>query len=224
MATLTTLKMESPEESRAVAVGFLTTEYSVLQGARASTIAESTGRATMFLGSVSGGLIALGLVASATRVGTAFFAFGLVLLPLLAFVGLVSFDRTLQTAIEDRGYAWRMARVRTCYLEQAPQLIPTLLASPDEQLVVKGVIGARGQEWRSVAGMVAVVTAALAGSTAGLLALVIFDRSLAAGLVAGTLVFAAVALVLMRSQRSAWYAASAVFLEFDAEPEGTGRN
>jgi hypothetical protein len=72
--------------------------------------------------------------------------------------------------------------------------------------------------------MVAVVTAALAGSTAGLLALVIFDRSLAAGLVAGTLVFAAVALVLMRSQRSAWYAASAVFLEFDAEPEGTGRN
>jgi hypothetical protein len=54
--------------------------------ARASTIAESTGRATMFLSSVSVGLIALGLVATATPLATAFYAFGLVLLPLLAFV------------------------------------------------------------------------------------------------------------------------------------------
>jgi hypothetical protein len=50
----------------------------VLQGARAATIAESTGRANMFLASVSGGLVALGLVATATSVGSAFYAFGLV--------------------------------------------------------------------------------------------------------------------------------------------------
>jgi hypothetical protein len=67
----------------------------------------------MFLSSVSGGLIALGLVATATRLGTAFYAFGLVLLPLLAFVGLVSFERTLQSGIEDVGYARRIARLRT---------------------------------------------------------------------------------------------------------------
>jgi hypothetical protein len=54
----------------------------------------------MFLGSVSGGLIALGLVATATRLGTAFYAFGLVLLPLLGFVGALSFERTLQCGIE----------------------------------------------------------------------------------------------------------------------------
>jgi hypothetical protein len=36
----------------------------VLQGARSATIAESTGRANMFLAAVSGGLVALGLVAS----------------------------------------------------------------------------------------------------------------------------------------------------------------
>jgi hypothetical protein len=35
----------------------------------------------MFLASVSGGLVALGLVATATSVGSAFYAFGLVLLP-----------------------------------------------------------------------------------------------------------------------------------------------
>jgi len=78
------------------AVTFVTTEHFALQGARAATIAESTGRATMFLTSASGGMIALGLVATATGVGTAFYAFGLVLLPTLAFVGLVTFERALQ--------------------------------------------------------------------------------------------------------------------------------
>lgn len=52
------------------AVAFATTEHFTLQGARAATIAESTGRATMFLASVSGGLVALGLIATASRVGS----------------------------------------------------------------------------------------------------------------------------------------------------------
>ncbi len=60
---------------------FVTTEHFTLQGARSATIAESTGRATMFLSSVSGGLIALGLIATASRVRNAFYAFGLILLP-----------------------------------------------------------------------------------------------------------------------------------------------
>src|SRR5271156_68722 len=75
-------------DPRPAAVSFATTEHFTLQGARASTIAESTGRATMFIGAVSGGLVALGLVATASRIGTVFFAFGLVLLPTLAFIGL----------------------------------------------------------------------------------------------------------------------------------------
>src|SRR5437773_2476998 len=118
-------------DPRPAPVTFVTTEHFTLQGARASTISESTGRATMFLGSVSGGLIALGLVATATRVGTAFYAFGLVLLPLLAFVGLVSFERTLQSGIEDYGYARRIARLRDYYFDQAPELLPYLLRSEE---------------------------------------------------------------------------------------------
>jgi hypothetical protein len=42
----------------ASAVSFITTEHFTLQGARSATIAESTGRASMFLVSVSGGLVA----------------------------------------------------------------------------------------------------------------------------------------------------------------------
>ena len=69
-------------DPRPAAVTFVTTEHFTLQGARSSTIAEATGRATMFLGAVSGGLVALGLVATTSNAGAAFYAFGLVLLPL----------------------------------------------------------------------------------------------------------------------------------------------
>ena len=104
---------ESPdtgkEDPESPAGSFVTTEHFVLAGARASTIGESTGRANMFLASLSGGLVALGLVATASSLGAAFYGFGLVLLPTLTFVGFVTFERTLQTSIEDTEYARRIA-------------------------------------------------------------------------------------------------------------------
>jgi hypothetical protein len=206
------------------AVTFLTTEHFTLQGARASTTAEATGRATMFLGSVSGGLIALGLVATATRVGTAFYAFGLILLPLLAFVGAVSFERTLQSGMEDYGYARRIARLRAYYFDQAPELHPYLLSVPaTERLPVQGLPRSRWQGWRSIAGMIAVITAALAGSAAGLLAAVASDHSLAAALAAGGAVGIAIVWTLMRRQIGVWTQESTTRLNIDAEaPSASG--
>jgi hypothetical protein len=66
----------------------------------------------MFLMAVSGGVVALGLIATASRVGTAFYAFGLIVLPTLTFVGLVTFERALQSGMDDVGYARRMDRLR----------------------------------------------------------------------------------------------------------------
>jgi hypothetical protein len=212
------------EEPRSATVAFLTTEHFTLQGARAATIAESTGRATMFLGSVSGGLIALGLVATATRLGTAFYAFGLVLLPLLAFIGLVSFERTLQSGIEDYGYADRIARLRAYYFDRAPELLPYMLSvPPTDFLPALGLPRNRWQGWRSIAGMVAVTTAALAGSAAGLLAAVASSHSLAAALPAGTAVGIAIVWTLMRRQSAAWTQASGAQVNIDTEtPNASG--
>src|SRR5215468_7821671 len=100
------------EDPRPAAVTFVTTEHFTLQGGRAATIAESTARAAMFVGSVSAGLVALGLIATATLIGTVFYAFGLVLLSTLSFVGVVTFERVVQSGIEDYGYAERIARLR----------------------------------------------------------------------------------------------------------------
>lgn len=205
------------DEPRPAAVSFLTTEHFTLQGARSATISESTGRATMFLGAVSGGLVALGLVATATHLGRAFYAFALVLLPELAFVGLVTFERTLQSGIEDHGYARRIARLRAYYFDQAPELLPYLLSvGPDERLHVQGLFGSRGQRWRTIAGMVAVITAALCGSTVGLVAALVAGHSLAAALISGGVAFAAVAAVLSRVQGAAWAQASTTHIDVDA--------
>jgi hypothetical protein len=170
----------------------------------------------MFLGAVSGGLVALGLIATATNVGAAFYAFGLILLPTLAFVGLVTFDRVLQSGIEDHGYARRIARLRGYYFLYAPDLVGHLLSVPaPERLRIQGLEGGRWQKFVTVAGMVSVVTAVLAGSGAGLLAAVVSGDNPIAALVAGLLVALAALAALFRVQAAAWERASTARLFTD---------
>lgn len=209
---------QADTEARPAAVSFVTTEHFTLQGARSSTVAEATGRATMFLSAVSGGLVALGLIATASKVGAAFYAFGLILLPTLAFVGLVTFDRALQSGIEDFGYAYRIARLRGYYFQYAPELEGYLLSvPPTERLHIQGLRGGRWQGFLTVAGMVGVVTAVLAGSAAGLLAAVVSGHSLVVALVVGVVVALAVLVWLMRFQTSAWDRASTAPLFADEQ-------
>jgi ABC-type sugar transport system permease subunit len=190
-------------DPRPAAVTFVTTEHFTLQGARSSTISESTGRAGMFLQAVSGGLVALGLVATAAKAGVAFFSFGLILLPTLAFVGLATFHRVLQSGVEDLGYALRIAQLRDYYFDHAPE-VTGYLPSAAEPLPSPGLGIRLWQQFVTVAGMVAVITAVLSGSAGGLLAAVISGHSLVAALVTGVVVAAAALTGLMRYQNSAW--------------------
>src|SRR5919112_3656453 len=192
-------------DPRSAAVTFVTTEHFVLQGARSATIAESNGRANMFLAAVSGGLVALGLVATASSLGSAFYGFALVLLPTLAFAGFVTFERTLQSSIEDTEYARRIALLRGYYFGHAPEIAPYLLrVPPAEQLLMRRVPGDRWQGFRTVAGMVAVITAVLAGSTAAVAAILVFDHSLTAATISGALIALPAMLAMIRHQDSTW--------------------
>ena len=125
---------EKPQDTdaqlRAAEVSMVTTEHFALQSARSATIAESTGRANVFLGAVSGGLVALGLIASASGFGSAFTAFGLVVLPTLSFLGLVTFERVLRSGIEDHFYGRRIAQLRSYYFERSPGLDPLPVQRP----------------------------------------------------------------------------------------------
>src|SRR5437867_2994229 len=201
---------DAEKDSRSSAFNFVTTEHFALQSARAATIAESTGRATMFLTSASGGMIALGLVATATGAGTAFYAFGLVLLPTLAFVGLVTFERAVQIGLEDYLLMRRVALLREYYFREAPELQQYLVSVPMSEIRTAGsLLTGRGhlfggQAFRTVAGMVGVITAVLAGATASLVAIAAASHSLAAALISGVAVALIVMTVLMRFQMRAY--------------------
>ena len=91
-------------------------------------------------------------------------------------------------------------------LGAAPEAWPRYLLSvpPAERLLMQRVPGDRWQGYRTVAGMVAVITAVLAGSTAAVAAILIFDHSLAAAVISGTLVALSTLIAMIRHQDSAW--------------------
>jgi hypothetical protein len=156
-------------------VSFVTTEHFNLQTARAVTTSESNGRAGIFLSTVSGTLVALAFIAQLSRGGTAFVAFGLVLFPALLFVGLATYDRVLQSSIEDLALAQRINRIRRFYLEATPQLrdylAPAVQSDRLDDVLRAGAM--RPGQWQlllSMAGMVGVLNSVLVGVLVALLA------------------------------------------------------
>lgn len=113
-------------------VSIMTTEHYNLQSGRSTTIAEANGRASLFVGAVSSGLVALALVGQLSHLGTAFFVFSLVVLPTLFVMGLVTFERVLQAGKVDLVYARGINRIRHLYLEYAPQMQPYFILSPHD--------------------------------------------------------------------------------------------
>lgn len=99
----------------------LTTEHFTLQTARVGTIADSNGRAALYLGTMSSAVVALAFVAQIAPVGQAFFLFALALLPALVLLGVVTYVRLLQCAIEDLFYARAINRIRRYYVDLDPR-------------------------------------------------------------------------------------------------------
>jgi hypothetical protein len=78
---------------------WLTTEHYNLQTQRAATIGEANGRASIFLGALSAGLIALGFASTGHRTaGTT--TFQVLVLSSLVVLGTITFLRCLQIAID----------------------------------------------------------------------------------------------------------------------------
>jgi hypothetical protein len=190
-----------PGDDLGPAVTFATTEHFNLQTARSATIAEANGRANIYLATLSGDLIALALIGQMSRLGTAFDAFALITLPVIALVGLVTFQRLVQSSIEDIAYAQRIARLRGFYLSVAPRLAPYLVvAGPATRPAAVHAARPGPTSWQlmlTTAGMVAVVNSIVIGACAGLLLRSLGVGSLALTLATGALVGAA-ALALHR--------------------------
>jgi hypothetical protein len=176
----------------APAAAFATTEHFNLQTARSITVSEANGRASIYLAALASNLIALAFVGQMSRLGTAFYAFALILLPVLAFIGVVTFQRLVQSSMEDIAYAQRIGRLRDFYLTLAPELEPYLLVVREPGLADSEPL--RPSTWqltRTTAGMVAVVNSVVVGACAGLVVEAVRTGSLVPALAAGAVAVAA---------------------------------
>jgi hypothetical protein len=186
------------------AATFATTEHFNLQTARAVTVSEANGRASIYLAALSGNLIALAFVGQVSRLGAAFYAFALILLPVLAFVGVVTFVRLVQSSIEDLAYANRIALLRSFYLRVSPELEPYLV-------VARPAAAAHGERlapsaWQlalTTAGMVAVVNSVVVAACAGLVLEAAGVHSLAIPVAVGAVIGAAAFTLQERHHRRA---------------------
>jgi len=146
----------------------LITEDLTLQTARSGAIAEVNGRATLFLGAVSSALIALAFIGQVSRIGSAFYAFGLALFPVLLFLGVATFERTVATSIQNALYLREINRIRHFCTEMIPEASRYFVLSiHDDEWDVGLRVGAVSMGWQSflaTAGMVGVVDSVLAGS------------------------------------------------------------
>ena len=162
-----------PMELSSQLVTMMTTEHYNLQTGRSMTISEANGRSSLFVGAVSSGLIALAFVGQISQLGTAFYVFSLVVIPTLFFMGLITFERVLQSGSADFMYAIGINRIHHLYLEYAPQMQPFILLTPhderEETLAREAMHTSWWQVFLTMAGMIAVINSVLAGSFIGLL-------------------------------------------------------
>jgi hypothetical protein len=133
----------------------------------------------------------LALVAQVSGLGRAFYVFALILLPVLAFLGVVTFLRLVQSSLEDIAYAHRIGRLREFYLRLSPELEPYLVVVRGARArapLVEAVAPSAWQLTLTTAGMIAVVNSVVLAACAGLALKAAGVDSLAVAVLAGAVV------------------------------------
>jgi hypothetical protein len=146
----------------------LTTEHYTLQAARSSTVVEANGRSSLFLSATSGAVVALALVAQLDRLGQTFTVFVLTVLPTLLVLGLTTYSRLADLAVQDAYYARGIGRIRAFYLSIEPSARQYWLQpAGDDAHALMRQAGQPHSRWHHLghtATAVAAVTAAVAGA------------------------------------------------------------
>jgi hypothetical protein len=180
----------------------LATEHWSLLATRSLTYRESLGRVNVFLAILSGGVIALALVAQADRFGTTFIAIAVLTLLVVLFAGIATIARLMQLNRDDYRWVVGMNRLRHGYLELHPKLEPNFITSPHDDvpgaLRTLGIditasrgLGSAFHVFQTLPGMLSVIVAAVAGAIGALAALTTGIPSLGVVLAAaGTFVVA----------------------------------
>ena len=112
----------------------LATEHWSLIAARALTYQESLGRVSMFLGVLSGAVIALALIGQVDHFSTTFIAVAIFMLAVVFFVGVATIRRLQMLNLDDYTWVVGMNRLRHAYLELHPELEQYFITSQYDDL------------------------------------------------------------------------------------------
>jgi len=191
----------------------LATEHWSLLATRSLTYQESLGRVSMFLGVLSGSVIALALIAQVDRFGTTFIVVAIFMLAVVFFVGVSTIRRLKMLNIDDDTWVVGMNRLRHAYLDLHPELEPYFITGHNDDLAGNlkplglaptnaPLLGTIFHGFITLPGMLGVIVSSVGAAIAGLAASG-FGASANVVLLAGVLGFAAVlAVVLYTSSRS----------------------
>jgi hypothetical protein len=194
------------DPAAAAKLQILATEHWSLLATRSLTYTESLGRVNMFLGILSGAVIALALVAQADRFGSTFITVAILMLAVVLFAGVMTVGRLMMLNRDDFRWVIAMNRLRHAYIEMHPELEPFLMTSPYDDLPgalqTLGIdqaganrLGSVFHGLQTLPGMLSVIVAAVAGAI-GALAAVGFGLDELGVLLAGAAAFA-VAMTLL---------------------------
>lgn len=182
------------------AVQILTMEHWSLLSARTLGYQEMFGRATIFVGVVSATIVALALLAQATRFGRETLLVAVLMISVALFIGLVTFLRSVVINFEDARWLEGMNLLRHAYLQIVPELEPFLVTRHEPGADHGFLAHGASQHPRNLArsltttsGVVAALNSVLAGSLAGALGALAGARPIGAAVVgAGASVVSAV--------------------------------
>jgi hypothetical protein len=166
------------EASPAMRLQILSTEHWSLLASRSLAWNESFSRAGMFLSTLSGAIVALGLVGGVSGFGEAFTIFALVILPVVLFIGVATWIRLGASNYHEALCVIGMNRIRAAYLELAPDLERIFVMSAHDDFpgigITMGVPPGEGRFFwlaQLIAGaptVVSMLNSVLAGAIAGI--------------------------------------------------------
>lgn len=181
-------------------------EFSMLMAARGATISESSSRASLYMTTLSGAVVALALVAQAARFGETFFVFALAIMPVVFFLGVVTYYRLLQTGVEDVVYARAISKIREFFGGIDPARAAFFHASSVDQVGLRnlGMWRLRWQQFLSAAAMVAIVNSAVGGVFFGLIVANTGSVTAVVAVAAGTVGALVLAVAFLTHQWRTW--------------------
>ena len=181
----------------------LTTEHFAMQSGRSATISESASRSSLYLTTVSSSVVALALAGQVKNLGT---MFALAILPVVFFLGLVTYGRLLQTGVEDTIYARAIGHIRRFYGEIDPAKAAYFrdVYSDRAGLRAMGLFRRWWQPFLTAAAMVFMVNAVVGGAFVAILISQLIGPPAWVLIVAAGVTTLVIGAAFNRHQRRAW--------------------